>query len=206
MPTSYKTLAETASQTAGPYVHIGLAASVAGFETASEVLGQDIAGPNALGERILVQGHVFDGAGEPIKDAVIEVWQANRAGHYAHPKGGGEVEAGFRGWGRAVSDFNTGLWSFETVKPGRVLASEFGAQAPHLNFWIVARGINIGLNTRMYFSDEVDANANDPVLSLVEEADRRTTLIGTRGEEAGKATYHFDIRVQGEGETVFFDV
>jgi protocatechuate 3,4-dioxygenase alpha subunit len=201
-------LRETASQTAGPYVHIGLAPGAAGFKTFDQELGTDIAGPNAKGERIAVEGVVFDGTGSPLKDVLIEVWQANAAGVYAHPadRRSAEVEEGFRGWGRVISDFATGLWSFETVKPGIVPGRNGRPMAPHLNLWIVARGINIGLNTRMYFADEGQANAADPVLNLIEQENRRPTLIAKREERDGKVVYRFDIRLQGENETVFLDV
>lgn len=201
-------LKETASQTAGPYVHIGLAPGAAGFKIFDQELGHDIAGPNAAGERIVVEGLVIDGTGAPLKDVLIEVWQANAAGVYAHPadKRSGEVEEGFRGWGRVISNFDTGLWSFETVKPGVVPGRNGRPMAPHLNLWIVARGINIGLNTRMYFGDEEEANAKDPVLNLIEQANRRPTLIAAREERDGKIVYRFDIRLQGENETVFLDV
>jgi protocatechuate 3,4-dioxygenase alpha subunit len=109
---------------------------------------------------------VIDGMGEPIKDVLLEVWQANADGKYAHPEGRGTVEEGFRGWGRVITDFETGEWGFDTVKPGKTRGRNVDTQAPHLNFWIVARGINIGLNTRMYFDDEVDAK--DLVLNLIE--------------------------------------
>ncbi len=201
-------LRESPSQTAGPYVHIGLAPGAAGFEIFETELGTDIAGPNAAGERITVEGTVFDGTGAPLKDVLIEVWQANAAGIYAHPadKRSGEVEDGFRGWGRIISDFSTGLFSFETVKPGVVAGRNGRPMAPHLNLWIVARGINIGLNTRMYFGDETEANAKDPVLNLIEQEIRRPTLLAAREERDGGVVYRFDIRLQGENETVFLDV
>ena len=199
-------LRETASQTAGPYVHIGLAPGAAGFDIYKQELGWDIAGPNAKGERIRVEGRVIDGMGAPIKDVLLEVWQANADGNYAHPEGGGPVEEGFRGWGRVITNFDTGEWGFNTVKPGRTRGRNVGMQAPHLNLWIVARGINIGLNTRMYFADEAEANAEDPVLNLIEWEHRRATLVATRTERNGTTVYRFDIKLQGEDETVFFDV
>ena len=101
-------LKETPSQTAGPYVHIGLAPGAAGFDIYEEELGWDIAGPNAKGERIRVEGLVIDGMGSPVKDVLLEAWQANSEGHYAHPEGGGDVEDGFRGWGRVITNFETG--------------------------------------------------------------------------------------------------
>lgn len=199
-------LKETASQTAGPYVHIGLAPGAAGFDIYRQELGWDIAGPNAKGERIRVEGIVIDGTGSPVKDVLLEAWQANADGIYAHPEGGGEVEDGFRGWGRVITDFATGEWGFDTVKPGSTPGRNIGPQAPHINLWIVARGINIGLNTRLYFEDEADANAADPVLNLIEWERRRATLIAKRTERDGQTVYRFDIRLQGEEETVFFDI
>ena len=192
-------LKESPSQTAGPYVHIGLAPGAAGFEIYRHELGHDITGPNAKGERITVRGQVIDGTGAPVKDVLIEVWQANAAGVYP---GAEDVEDGFRGWGRVVPDFETGEWEFQTVKPGPVAGRSGCMMAPHINLWLVARGINVGLNTRLYFGDEEEANAADPVLNLVEQAHRRATLIAERTEDG----YRFDIRFQGDGETVFLDV
>jgi len=199
-------LRETASQTAGPYVHIGLAPGAAGFDIYARELGWDIAGPNAAGERIRVEGLVIDGTGAPVKDVLLEVWQANAEGVYAHPEGGGAVEDGFRGWGRVITDFDTGAWGFDTVKPGKVPGRMGRVQAPHLNLWIVARGINVGLNTRIYFDDEAGANAADPVLNLIEWENRRRTLVARREMRDGKPVYRFDIRLQGADETVFFDI
>jgi len=201
-------LRETASQTAGPYVHIGLAPGAAGFEIFDKELGWDIAGPNAAGERIAVEGVVHDGTGAAVKDVLIEIWQANAAGVYPHPedKRSAEIEDGFRGWGRVISDFDSGLYRFETVKPGAVAGREGRMMAPHLNLWIVSRGIHIGLSTRMYFADEAQANEADPVLNMIEQADRRRTLIASREDRDGKPVYRFDIRLQGEGETVFLDI
>jgi len=201
-----KYLKETASQTAGPYVHIGLAPGAAGFDIYKQELGWDIAGPDAAGERIRVEGLVIDGTGSPVKDVMLEAWQANAAGVYAHREHPGEVEIGFRGWGRVITDFDSGEWGFDTVKPGAVMGRNGRLMAPHINLWIVARGINIGLNTRAYFSDEVDANAADPVINLVEWEHRRQTLIAKRSERDGKVVYRFDICLQGDNETVFFDI
>jgi protocatechuate 3,4-dioxygenase, alpha subunit len=199
MAQSLNYLKESASQTAGPYVHIGLAPGDAGFDIYREELGHDIAGPNAEGQKITVTGCVFDGTGAPVKDVLIEVWQANAQGTYP---GKGAVEDSFRGWGRVIPDFDTGAFSFATIKPGPVMGRNDRMMAPHLNLWLVARGINIGLNTRMYFGDEDDANAADPVLNLIEQNHRRATLIA----RAEGDTYHFDIRLQGDDETVFFDI
>lgn len=198
-------LKETPSQTAGPYVHIGLAPGAAGFDIYDHELGRDIAGPNAAGERIHIEGRVLDGTGSPVKDVLLEVWQANATGNYAHPEGGA-VEDGFRGWGRIIPDFDTGEWGFDTVKPGATAGRLGKIQAPHISVWLVARGINIGLHTRIYFNDEDAANASDPVLSLIEWDTRRPTLIATRALRDGRPVYRFDIRLQGDGETVFFDI
>ncbi|MEX5565578.1 protocatechuate 3,4-dioxygenase subunit alpha [Pseudophaeobacter sp. 1A16562] len=199
-------LKETPSQTAGPYVHIGLAPGAAGFQIYEQELGQDIAGPNAAGERIRIEGLVIDGIGSPVKDVLLEAWQANAAGVYAHPEHSGEVEEGFRGWGRVITNFETGEWAFETVKPGPVMGRNGQMMAPHINLWIVARGINIGLNTRLYFDDEAAANATDPVINLIEWEKRRETLIAKRSERDGQTVYRFDICLQGDDETVFFDI
>ncbi|WP_243611309.1 protocatechuate 3,4-dioxygenase subunit alpha [Shimia aestuarii] len=199
-------LKESPSQTAGPYVHIGLAPGAAGFDIYRQELGWDIAGPNAKGERIRVEGIVIDGTGSPIKDVLLEAWQANSEGVYAHPEHPGEVEEGFRGWGRVITDFATGEWGFDTVKPGAVMGRNGHMMAPHINLWIVARGINVGLNTRIYFDDETEANASDPVLNIIEWERRRATLIAKRTERDGEIVYRFDVKMQGEDETVFFDI
>lgn len=199
-------LKETPSQTAGPYVHIGLAPGAAGFDIYKEELGWDIAGPNAKGERIRIEGIVIDGIGSPVKDVLLEAWQANADGIYAHPEHPGEVEDGFRGWGRVITDFDTGEWGFDTVKPGPVMGRNGRMMAPHINLWIVARGINIGLHTRIYFDDELEANAADPVINLIEWERRRATLLAKRQERDGKVVYRFDVRLQGDEETVFFDI
>ncbi|MEL6121090.1 MAG: protocatechuate 3,4-dioxygenase subunit alpha [Pseudomonadota bacterium] len=196
---------ETPSQTAGPFVHIGLAPGAAGFDIYEAELGHDIAGPHAQGERIRVEGIVFDGDGEPIKDVMIEVWQANAQGHYA-TLGNNLVEQGFRGWGRVIPDFETGEWAFETVKPGGVARHDDRQQAPHMSLWLVARGMNVGLHTRLYFDDEAAANAVDPVLQHLKSQGRDHTLIAARRPVGGIATYRFDIHLQGHDETVFFDV
>ncbi len=199
-------LKETPSQTAGPYVHIGLAPGAAGFDIYETELGRDIAGPNAAGARIRIEGLVIDGTGSPIKDVMLEAWQANAAGHYPHPEGGGPVEDGFRGWGRVITDFDSGEWGFDTVKPGPVLGRNGTVQAPHISLWIVARGINLGLHTRLYFEDEAAANAVDPVLNGIEWEKRRPTLIARQADRDGQTVYRFDIKIQGEDETVFFDI
>lgn len=196
-------LKESASQTAGPYVHIGLAPGAAGFDIYRQELGRTIAGPDVPGERIRVEGVVLDGTGAPVKDVLLEVWQADAAGIHPHPEDPrhAEVAPGFRGWGRVITDFDSGLWAFDTIKPGAVMGRNRRLMTPHISFWIVARGINIGLNTRMYFEDE--DNSSDPVLNLVEQAHRRETLLARKVKPG---LYRFDIRLQGDGETVFLDI
>lgn len=198
-------LKETVSQTAGPYVHIGLTPNFVGI---NGIFEQDLgSGPlydeKTTGERITIKGHVIDGIGAPIRDALVEIWQADAKGLYNSPsETGGKAEPGFRGWGRCPSHMDTGEFTFETIKPGRVSFKDGRLMAPHVTLWIVARGINLGLQTRMYFSDEADANAEDPVLARIEHRSRAQTLIGQREG----SVYHFDIHLQGEKETVFFDI
>jgi protocatechuate 3,4-dioxygenase alpha subunit len=189
-------------------VHIGLAPKAAGFDIFEKDFGNVLAGPDTKGERIRIEGRVIDGSGTPLRDALIELWQANAAGKYNHPadRQNKTVDSSFRGFGRACSDFESGVFAFETVKPGSVMGRNGKPMAPHVNLWIVARGINIGLSTRMYFSDEQEANAADPVLNLIEWEGRRKTLIGVREQHPGKVVYRFDIHLQGPEETVFFDV
>ena len=205
-PLSY--LKETASQTAGPYVHIGLIPGMAGFDIFEKNFSNVLVGAATKGERITLEGRVLDGTGTPLRDVLLEIWQANAAGRYNHPadRSVGELDETFRGWGRAGSDFDSGLISFETIKPGATLDKAGRRCAPHINLWIVARGINIGLNTRLYFSDEEAANAADPVLNLIEQPVRRSTLIARRSDRGGKVVYTFTINLQGPDETVFFDV
>ena len=200
---------ETASQTAGPFVHIGLAPQVAGFDIFKNNFGSVLKNPHTLGERIRIEGRVFDGIGTVLKDVLIETWQANAQGRYAHPadrQPGKAIDANFRGWGRSCTDFDTGLYTVDTIKPGLVVGRNDRFMAPHINLWIVARGINLGLNTRLYFSDEAEANGRDAVLNLIEWEARRTTLVALREDRAGQVVYRFDIRLQGDCETVFFDI
>ncbi|MBR0644733.1 protocatechuate 3,4-dioxygenase subunit alpha [Plastoroseomonas hellenica] len=197
-------LRETPSQTAGPYVHIGLIPRQAGFDIFENNLGEAAFDPTAEGERIRIEGRILDGAGALVRDALVEIWQADASGRY--PAQGMNDPSG-RGWARTGTDFETGLWSFETIKPGRVPGRRgHGRMAPHINLWIVARGINTGLSTRLYFADEEAANAEDPVLGIVEQPERRRTLVARREVRDDRPCYVLDIRLQGEGETVFFDI
>jgi protocatechuate 3,4-dioxygenase alpha subunit len=154
------------------------------------------------GERIGVKIRVLDGTGTPLKDALIEIWQADAAGFYNSPAElRGTADPNFLGWGRQPTDMETGVCLFQTIKPGRVPFRDGRLMAPHITLWIVARGINLGLHTRLYFSDEEKANAEDPILARIEHRLRVPTLIAERQGDA----YVFDIHLQGEKETVFFD-
>ncbi|WP_176705738.1 protocatechuate 3,4-dioxygenase subunit alpha [Rhizobium grahamii] len=197
-------LKETPSQTAGPYVHIGLTPNFCAIEGVYEAdLGTVMVNDKTLGERLTVTGRVFDGAGALVRDAVIEIWQADSAGLYNSPSEmRGTADPNFTGWGRCATRAEDGVFTFETVKPGVVPYSDGRKMAPHITVWIVARGINIGLHTRMYFPEEVEANKVDPLLLRIEHRDRVDTLIATREG----STLTFDIRLQGERETVFLDI
>ncbi|OJH44404.1 protocatechuate 3,4-dioxygenase subunit alpha [Paracoccus sp. SM22M-07] len=203
MPQPLHYLKETPSQTAGPYVHIGLAPAAAGFDIYRRELGTQIAADDTPGPRVRITGRVIDGMGAPVKDALIEIWQADANGIYPHPGDPRHADAapGFRGFARVIPDFDSGEFTIDTIKPGPVPMTGGAVAAPHLNLWLVARGINLGLSTRLYFGDE--NNAADPVLNLIEQADRRQTLIA---ERTADGLYRFDIRLQGDNETVFLDV
>jgi protocatechuate 3,4-dioxygenase alpha subunit len=196
---------ETPSQTAGPYVHIGLTPAFSGIGGIyPEDLGvRMILGP-VKGQRITVRGTIWDGTGTALKDAVVEIWQADADGLYnAVRETRGAADPNFTGWGRSPGDMATGEFVFETVKPGRVPFRDGRLMAPHVTFWIVARGINLGLHTRMYFADEAAANAEDPFLSRIEHQTRIATLLA---REESPGSYRFDIRLQGPDETIFLDV
>ncbi len=191
---------ETPSQTAGPYVHIGTNPNWAGITGVwDRDLGLVMITPDTRGERIVLTGTVFDGAGAPLTDALVEIWQADAGGHY-----GGDPS--FTGWGRQPTDMNLGKFRFETIKPGAVALPGGRAMAPHISVWIVARGINLGLTTRLYFADEADANAHDPVLARIADPNRRRTLLAHPEYHDGLPSYRFDIHLQGPDETVFLDV
>ena len=195
---------QTPSQTVGPYFAYGLTAEQYGYPLDQIAGGALVSDDDDIaGDRIRIVGRVFDGNGDAVDDAMIEIWQADGEGRYAHPADPRGSNSSFRGFGR----FGTGTdpqhrFVFDTIKPGRADA----AQAPFINVIVFARGLLSHTFTRIYFSDEEAANAIDPVLALVPE-DRRGTLIAVREEgHGGVPVYRFDIRLQGEGETVFFDV
>ncbi|MBI3503534.1 MAG: protocatechuate 3,4-dioxygenase subunit alpha [Proteobacteria bacterium] len=191
-------LKETPSQTAGPYVHIGTYPSSAGLNVRTQEKPNILASATSKGERIRIEGTIRDGAGSIVTDAMIELWQADAGGRFPGK--------GMGGWGRAVTDFKTGEWFFETVKPGATRLADGRAEAPFVTLVIFARGINIHLHTRMYFADETAANEADPTLKAVGEPHLRQTLVAPRTTKAGQTVYRFEIRLQGDGETVFFDI
>jgi protocatechuate 3,4-dioxygenase alpha subunit len=186
-------LLTTSSQTVGPFVKIG-------FEPFAVV---DLAPPGVTGERITLSGRVTDGDGKPVNDAVIEIWQANAQGNYAHPEDAQDkpVEVGFRGFGRCLTDAQGG-YRFTTIKPGRVSGPGGAPQAPHIVVTVFMRGLLKHLITRVYFPEE-SANAEDPVLKLV-PADRRATLIA-KHSASDKSALEWNVNLQGRDETVFFD-
>ncbi|HEY1388518.1 MAG TPA: protocatechuate 3,4-dioxygenase subunit alpha [Ktedonobacterales bacterium] len=180
----------TASQTIGPFLRIGL----------TPMFITEIAGPDTPGERVTLRGRVIDGDGKPVNDALIEVWQANAAGRYAHPDDTQEkpLTPGFQGFGRSPTD-DDGAFHFTTIKPGPVPSPDGLMQAPHLAVTIFMRGLLRQLVTRVYFPGDL-ANETDPVLRLVPE-ERRATLIA---RPATDGTLEWDIHLQGPDETVFF--
>ncbi|MDH3446041.1 MAG: protocatechuate 3,4-dioxygenase subunit alpha [Deltaproteobacteria bacterium] len=187
---------QTPSQTVGPFYAIGLT------RRTMNTLATDA----TAGERIRIEGQVFDGDGQPIPDALVEIWQANSYGRYNHPDDKQEkpLVASFTGWGRSGTDENC-FFSFETIKPGTVPGAGDTAQAPHINVTVFARGMLLHAFTRIYFADEA-ANEGDPVLTSIKNKARRKTLMAKREERDGRVVYRFDIRLQGENETVFFDM
>ena len=200
---------ETSSQTVGPFVHIGLYPAVSGILARSRTYGNQLATTQAYGQRVRVEGQIIDGNGETVRDALLEFWQADGHGHYAHPADpqAKSADVGLSGFGRSVTDPDTGTWTLESIKPGAVRDLNQRPMAPHINLALFARGLNIHLHSRIYFDDEVKANALDPVLQQCVPAPRRQTLIARRKETTqGPCVYRFDMVLQGKNETVFFDL
>ncbi|MGR3342125.1 MAG: protocatechuate 3,4-dioxygenase subunit alpha [Paracoccaceae bacterium] len=191
-------LSELPSQTAGPYVHIGCIPTFAGLGGVyPQDLGLRAIENGAKGAKITIRGSVFDGTAARVRDAMLESWQADAAGLFADQPGADPMVNGFC---RFAADGETGEFTMNTVKPGPVRHLD-GYQAPHIALWIVARGINTGLQTRIYFDDE--DNSADPVLARVQPQARIETLIA---KKTGQGEYRFDIRLQGDAETVFLDI
>lgn len=178
----------TPSQTVGPYLSLALP-----WPDGPTVVDEGTAGA------VWIRGTVYDGAGEPVPDAVVETWQADPDGHFDHPDDPGG-ESTFRGFGRCPTS-GDGSYAIVTVLPGSVPADGGGPQAPHIDVSVLARGLLNRVVTRIYFPEYTEANAADPVLLAV-PGDRRGTLIAAKSPDG----YRFDVRLQGLGETVFFDV
>ena len=193
------TLTETASQTGGPYVNIGCIPTFAGLHGVyPEDLGLSPIADGAKGEVITITGSIYDGTGWAMRDAMFESWQADAAGRYPGQPGADPAVSGFC---RFAADKDSGEFTLRTIKPGAVKGHDGRMMAPHISVWIVARGINIGLHSRIYFDDE--DNSNDPLLARIEQRPRVETLIAKR---IAAGQYRFDIRLQGPGETVFLDI
>lgn len=190
----------TPSQTVGPFFKYGLTPN--GEYAWNDAFTNSTLTPDVSGDRVRIEGRVFDGDGIAVPDCMLEIWQADAQGRFADPQDKrGLPNASFRGFARCGTD-KDGNYSFETIKPGAVPDPDGKPQAPHILLAVFGRGMLRHLYTRIYFSDEA-GNADDPVLALV-PADRRATLIAVR--EAGKPVYRLDLRLQGGDETVFFDV
>lgn len=191
---------QTPSQTVGPYFAYGLTAQQYRYDF-SQPFDDVVALPSAAGEHIRLEGRVLDGDGQPVGDAMIEISQADAAGHYPHTVAKAR-SAGFRAFGRMGTGTDAqNRFVFQTVKPG----AESAGQAPHINVIVLMRGMLLHAFTRIYFSDEGTANAGDAVLNSV-PATRRPTLLAQRSEQGGSVVYRFDIHMQGPQETVFFDL
>jgi protocatechuate 3,4-dioxygenase alpha subunit len=185
-------LQTTASQTVGPYLHIGL----------TWLITDNLVAPGVAGDPITLEGRITDGDGDLVTDALVEIWQANASGRYAHPEDTRDLvlEPQWKGFGRVPTD-ERGTFRFTTIKPGRVPAPDGRLQAPHINVLILMRGMLKQLTTRIYFPND-PANADDAVLQSV-PASRRNTLIA-QAVPGNSSTLKWDVRLQGEGETVFF--
>ena len=194
-------LKQTPSQTVGPFFAYGLVPQQYGYPFRS-LAGPVLVDDDTPGERIRILGRVLDGEGKPVPDALLEIWQADGEGRYAHPADGRGANVPFKGFGRCGTGTDPeSRFAFETIKPGPI----GDGQAPHINVILFRRGTLCHVFTRIYFDDEAEANAGDPVLARVEEG-RRQTLIATRQTTPGGPVYRFDLRMQGPDETVFFDV
>ena len=197
-------LRQSPSQTLGPFFAYGLTPGQYGYAHSSLVT-PDTTSEDTEGERIRIIGQVFDGKGQPINDAMVEIWQADAHGRYPEPAGASRdnaIDPSFRGLGRSGTGADSRMrFQFDTIKPGVIGEG----QAPHLNVILTMRGLFNHLFTRLYFDDEVDANAKDPVLALIPEG-RARTLLARHQPGAAAGLYRFDIHMQGPDETVFFDI
>jgi protocatechuate 3,4-dioxygenase alpha subunit len=194
-------LKQTPSQTVGPFFAYGLTPAQYGYPFGA-LVGAVLVDQDTPGERIRIIGRVLDGAGEPVPDALVEIWQADAEGRYAHPADRRGSNLPFKGFGRCGTGTDPeNRFAFETIKPGAL----GDGQAPHVNVVLFMRGMLCHVYTRIYFEDEAAANARDPVLASVDEA-RRPTLIAARQATPAGTVYRIDLRMQGPDETVFFDV
>jgi protocatechuate 3,4-dioxygenase alpha subunit len=191
---------QTPSQTVGPYFAYGLTATQYGYDF-NQPFDAVLALDAARGERIRLVGRVIDGDGKPINDALVEISHADSTGEYPQSVEDARTR-GFRAFGRMGTGTDPqNRFTFYTVKPG----AEASGEAPHINVLVLMRGMLLHTFTRVYFSDEAEANGKDTVLSSV-PAERRKTLIAERSENGGVVTYTIDINMQGPNETVFFDL
>ena len=194
-------LKQTPSQTVGPFFAYGLTPAQYGYPFGA-LVGSVLVDGDTPGERIRIIGRVLDGAGDPVPDALVEIWQADAEGRYAHPADRRGSNLPFKGFGRCGTGTDPeNRFAFDTIKPGAI----GDGQAPHVNLILFMRGMLCHVYTRIYFDDEAEANARDPVLASVEEA-RRHTLIAARQATPAGTVYRIDLRMQGPDETVFFDV
>ncbi len=195
---------QTSSNTIGPFFHHIMTPEEHGLKG---IVDNHLAKKKAKGKHIRVEGRILDGEGKPLRAAMLEIWQANANGRYnsaADDRADVKLDKSFSGFGR-VSAGEKGKFVFETIKPGSVPGTGNAPQAPHINLTLFSAALHSHLYTRLYFSDEVDANDIDPVLSHIDEG-RRETLIAKRRKTNDGVVYKFDIRLSGDGETVFFDV
>jgi protocatechuate 3,4-dioxygenase alpha subunit len=200
----------TPSQTVGPFFAYGLTPKGRcqwdpnGSYSWKNTVESNLVTPDVSGTRIRIEGAVLDGDGLPINDAMIEIWQADAQGRYSDPRDNRALpNTKFKGFGRSATD-KAGVYAFDTIKPGPVPGPKGKPQAPHIVVCVFSRGMLRQIYTRLYFSDE-PANATDPILAMVPD-DRRKTLIAHKKAGSEPPLYRFDIRVQGENETVFFDI
>ena len=194
---------QTSSQTIGPYFAYALTPEPYGRRG---IVNNRLVRPQTLGMRIRIAGTLWDGEPRPVEDALVEIWQANASGRYRHPADNRDevpIDPAFTGFGRCKTD-PEGRFEFLTVKPGRVPGRGNRLQAPHIGVVVQARGMQVPAFSRIYFADETEANDQDPVLSSL-AGERRDTLIASFEEGDGGLSYRFDIYLQGERETVFFD-
>jgi protocatechuate 3,4-dioxygenase alpha subunit len=190
-------LIATPSQTVGPFFHIGL----------DRPDWADLTTGNPEGERIVIEGRVIDADDAPVPDACLELWQANAAGRYAHPDDNRTdmpLDPNFRGFGRVSTDA-AGEFRFATIRPGPVPGRGNALQAPHIAVALFARGLLKQLYTRIYFAGD-PLNETDPALLAIDDPARRQTLIATRHDDTASEVWHLNIVMQGENETVFFDI